>query len=148
MLVERVSRLLFIEANQNTVTIFHRIHSHNSHFKNVLNKGATELAEIGICHVIRYSKNTCQWFPFDLIHTQKEIENQKWKLNLRRRRRRRLNWLGWYRKRRRRFVGEEVHEAASFFDSRVSRREIENGSGEWKRFTRFLLGDSAWTPHR
>jgi hypothetical protein len=30
-----------------------------------------------------------------------------------------------YRKRRRRFVGEDVHEAASFFDSRVSRREIE-----------------------
>lgn len=47
-----------------------------------------------------------------------------------------------YGKRRRSVVGEEMHEATSFLDSRVTRREIEQGGGEGLgrgRFSRVLL---------
>lgn len=148
MSIESIRRILFIEANQNTVTIFHGFHSNNTHFKNMLNKRTTKLTKIRICHVIWYSQNTRQWLPSNLIQKKK-----KSKLKIQKEK----DWIGKlkfmidhaYRKRRRVLFGEDMHEAASFFDSRVSRREIKERSWERRRFSLFFFGDdSAWTPHR
>jgi len=146
MSIESISRILFIESNQNTVAVFHGFHSNNTHFKNMLNKRTTKLTKIRICHVIWYSQNTSQWFPSNLIHKnskfkKKKIELENWN--------RRLVVMRGYRKRRRGLFGKDMHEAASFFDSRVTRREIEERSWERRRFSLFFFGDdSAWTPHR
>lgn len=71
MIVETVGSVLFIEANQNTVVIFHSIHSYNAHLQDMLNKGTAELAEIRICHVIWYPNNTRQWLPSNLTQRNK-----------------------------------------------------------------------------
>lgn len=100
MLEEAVGGVLIVEADQNAVLIFRSIHSDNAHLKDVVKEGTTELAEVGVGHVIGDTDDADEGFA-------SKREGRRGIL-----------------------VGEEMHEAAGLLDPRVSGGEVEDGGGE------------------